>query len=237
MLEPEPVPAGDVILTGGDQGVMYALDPATGAVKWSHRVGTEPDRIRLARVGPTVYAVSAGGTVHALEALSGDLRWKSRVGNVNAHPVVAGEVLHVGDNEGATYAISTRTGKLLWTFRVKRNQVSHMWSAAAADGLLCLAGADGRLYGLDTTTGTVRWSRPLARGAGAGFSGRGAGPVVSGGTVYLTDHDGTLHALDAATGTVRSKFRIGGTAATDPVVADGFVYVGSSNGNVYARPS
>lgn len=229
MLEPEPVSAGDVILTGGDQGVMYALDPATGAVKWSHRVGTEPDRIRLARVGPTVYAVSAGGTVHALEALSGDLRWKSRVGSVNAHPVVAGEVLHVGDNEGATYAISTRTGKLLWTFRVKRNQVSHMWSAAAADGLLCLAGADGRLYGLDTTTGTVRWSRPLTRGPAPGSVA--AAPDRWYPAAPSTSPITCRHRQ------VRSKFRIGGTAATDPVVVDGFVYVGSSNGNVYARPS
>lgn len=238
VLDADPVLAGEVVLTSSGQGSIHALDPATGAVKWSHRAGAEHDHLRMVRAGPTVYAVSTDGNVHALDALSGDLRWTSRVaGTVGSHPVVAGEVLYIGVSEGATYALDAATGKPLWTFQAKRDLPSYIWSAAVADGLLCLAGADGRLYALDTTTGRVHWSLPLAKGHGAGARGRGAGPVAAHGTIHVTDHEGTLHALDAATGTVRSKFRIGGTAATNPVVGDRFVYVGSSNGNVYARPT
>jgi outer membrane protein assembly factor BamB len=231
VLNADPALAGDVVLTGSDHGVMYALDPATGARRWHHRAGTPGDRIHLTRVGATVYAASAGGHLHALDAATGRIRWRSRVsGIVASRPVVSGGTVYVGNNKGTTYALNAATGTPRWSFQAGGDQPAYGWAAAVADGLLHTAGADRTLYALDTATGKVRRRLPLG-------GGRGSGPVAADGTVHVTDNDGTLYVVDAATGTVRSKFWTGGTVQTDPAVVDGFVYIGSSNGNVYAWPT
>lgn len=231
MLTPEPVLAGDVVLTGSDHGVMYALDPATGTEKRRHRLGAEHDRVLLLRAGGTVYATSGNGDVNALDAVSGELRWRSRIaGAISSRPTVAGGTVYVGDDEGTTYALEAATGTPLWDFQARGDQPLFEWSAAVADGLVYTAGRDRTLYALDTTTGETRWRLPLP-------GGRDAGPVAAAGSVHVSDREGTLHALDPATGTVRSRFRTGGTAVTGPVVKDGFLYIGSSNGNIYARPT
>ncbi|WP_433412189.1 PQQ-binding-like beta-propeller repeat protein [Microtetraspora malaysiensis] len=233
VLNPDAVPAGDVVLTGGDHGMMYALDPATGTEKWRYRAGAERARIQLVRAGATVYATSSYGDVSALDAVSGEVRWRSRItGTLSLYfrPVVAGETVYVGDSAGVTYALNATAGTLLWNFRAEGDKPAYQWDAVVADGLMYTAGPDRTLYALDAATGKARWRLPLD-------GGRDTGPVAAGGTIYLSDVAGTLYALDAATGTVRSRFRTGGAVETDPVVSDGFVYVGSSNGNIYARPT
>ncbi|MET7461813.1 PQQ-binding-like beta-propeller repeat protein [Nonomuraea sp. NPDC005501] len=231
MLTPKPVLAGDVVLTGSDHGVMYALSPATGTEQRRYRLGTEHDRILLLRAGTTVYATSSNGDVNAVDAVSGEIRWRSRItGTISVRPVVAGRTVYVGDDEGTTHALDAATGAPLWAFQAEGDQPMFAWSAAVADGLLYTVGRDRTLYALDTATGRTRRRLPLP-------GGRDTGPVAADGTVYVSDREGTLYALDPATGAVRSRFRTGGNAQTDPVVADGFVYVGSSNGNIYARPT
>lgn len=231
VLTPEPVLAGDVVLTGSDHGVMYALAPATGTEKRRYRLGAEHDRILLLRAGATVYATSSNGDVNALDAVSGEVRWRSRVtGTISFRPVVAGRTVYVGDDEGTTHALDAATGTPLWDFQAKGDQPRFKWSAAVADGLVYTVGRDRTLYALDTATGEMRWRLPLP-------GGLGTGPVAADGAVYVSDLKGTMYALDPATGTVRSRFRTGGTVETDPVVRDGFVYIGSSNGNLYARPT
>ncbi|MEV4110148.1 PQQ-binding-like beta-propeller repeat protein [Nonomuraea sp. NPDC049695] len=228
VLNPEPVLAGDVVFTGSDHGVMYALAPATGTENRRYRLGAEHDRILVLRAGTTVYATSSNGDVNALDAVSGEVRWRSRItGTISFRPVVAGRTVYVGDDEGTTHALDAATGAPLWDFQAKGDQPMFKWSATVADGLVYTVGRDRTLYALDTATGKMRWRLPLP-------GGRGTGPVAADGAVYVSDREGTLYALDPATGTARSRFRTGGTVETDPVVTDGFVYIGSSNGNIYA---
>ncbi|MEU7860493.1 PQQ-binding-like beta-propeller repeat protein [Nonomuraea sp. NPDC049141] len=228
VLTPEPVLAGDVVLTGSDHGVMYALAPTTGTEKRRYRLGAEHDRILLLRAGTTVYATSGNGDVTALDVVSGEVRWRSRItGTISFRPVVAGRTVYVGDDEGTTHALDAATGAPLWDFQAKGDQPMFKWSATVVGGLVYTVGRDRTLYALDTATGKMRWRLPLP-------GGRDTGPVAADGAIYVSDREGTLYALDPATGTARSRFRTGGTVETDPVVADGFVYIGSSNGNIYA---
>lgn len=229
VLTPEFTAAGEVVLTGSDHGVLYALDPATGTVRHRLRLGSGHDRVFVRRSGATVYAASGGGQVNALDAVSGEVRWRSRIsGTVAARPLVTGGTVYLGDVQGTTHALDAATGEHLWSFRAAGDQPMYRWSAAVSHGLVYTAGRDRTLYALDR--GRVRWRRPLP-------GGLGTGPVAAEGTVHVSDREGTLYALDPATGAVRSRFRTGGLVGTEPVVRDGFVYLGSSNGNLYARPT
>ena len=54
--------------------------------------------------------------------------------------------------------------------------------------------------------------------------------------MYACGRDGRVYTLDAATGALKWSYHTGGEVTTRPVVAGRFVYVGGSNGNVFALP-
>jgi outer membrane protein assembly factor BamB len=80
--------------------------------------------------------------------------------------------------------------------------------------------AEGSLYALEATTGTMIWS--VAVGSLGASS-----PAVANGVVYAGTEDGMLIAVDAATGDVLWSYRVGPPRAqkpSSPIVADGRLY-------------
>ncbi|GAB3388333.1 outer membrane protein assembly factor BamB family protein [Massilia agri] len=120
-----------------------------------------------------------------------------------------------------------------------------------ADGRLYVAAENGNLYAFDAAGAALQWLFH-ARG------GIGSTPAVHDGAVYFLSRDGRVHALDAATGKPVWTFRTGGERAfaahgmfglprsgepvpdpwdlylSSPLVHQGKVYVGSSDGHLYA---
>jgi eukaryotic-like serine/threonine-protein kinase len=141
-----------------------------------------------------------------------------------------------------------RLGGLKWTFKTGGPIVA---SPAIADGVVYITSLDGRLYAIDQETGKERWNfksrLPIA-----------SSPAVAGGVVYFVSSTGALAALDAATGKPKWVFvaefekkfearNLHGYPSpaqtipdawdlftSSPAVADGRVYFGSGDSNVYA---
>lgn len=138
--------------------------------------------------------------------------------------------------------------RIKWKFPTGDRIVSSpVWS----EGVIYFAGDDGNIYAADAESGRQLWKH---RTGGPAPST----PVVAGGVVYAASYDGKLYALDAGSGSVRWKFATGGerrfeakgihglqprnqTIAdpfdvflSSPVVAQGAVYFGSGDGNLYA---
>ena len=135
-----------------------------------------------------------------------------------------------------------------WTFRAAGPVVT---SPAIANGVLYIGSLSGHLYAIDQQTGQEKWNfksrMPIASSA-----------AVAGGTVYFVSSAGSLAAIDAATGQPRwvfaheyeRKFEARGlhgyppaaqtiadawdVFTSSPAVANGKVYFGSGDGNVYA---
>jgi outer membrane protein assembly factor BamB len=55
------------VYIGGSDGKVYALDTATGRLRWAYTTGSHVDS-SPAVAGGTVYAESDDGTVYALDA-------------------------------------------------------------------------------------------------------------------------------------------------------------------------
>jgi outer membrane protein assembly factor BamB len=124
-------------------------------------------------------------------------------------------------------------------------------SPAIANGVLYVGSADHNLYALDATTGAVKWKFETQ-------SRVQSSPAVSESAVYFGSYDGNFYAVDAATGKVKWQFKTGGerrfTAThlhgalpaheampdpfdvflSSPALANGAVYFGSGDGNVYS---
>ena len=52
--------------------------------------------------------------------------------------------------------------------------------------------------------------------------------------IFVTDSEGRLYAVDAHTGQQRWDFVFGDSAVSEPIGAQGVIYVASTDGNLYA---
>ncbi|HEV2472860.1 MAG TPA: PQQ-binding-like beta-propeller repeat protein, partial [Chthonomonadales bacterium] len=174
--------------------------------------------------GDRLYVSSLDGKLYAFRTDNGKKIWSfASKGEFLASPVLDNGVLYIGSTDHFVYAVDTRNGKQVWRYDAGCPILA---SAAAAHGTLCL-GVEGRILGLDSAHGTLRWSQP----AGSFFQSRAA---TDGSTFYLGGWDNTFYALDVETGNVRWKDRIGrafyfSPAIASPLVAGGRVYVCSND--------
>jgi eukaryotic-like serine/threonine-protein kinase len=141
-----------------------------------------------------------------------------------------------------------RFGGLKWTFNTGGPIVG---SPAVVDDVVYIASFSGQLFAIDQQSGKEKWKftsrMPIA-----------SSPAVDGGVVYVVSSTGALVALDAATGATRWVFATDSerkfeaknlhgylSAAqtipdawdiftSSPAVANGRVFFGAGDGNVYA---
>ncbi|HKW90172.1 MAG TPA: PQQ-binding-like beta-propeller repeat protein [Candidatus Acidoferrales bacterium] len=124
-------------------------------------------------------------------------------------------------------------------------------SPAVADGMIFIGSTNGNLYAVDRETGIQKWK----------FTTKGrivSSPAVAAGVVYFVSYDSNLYAVEEFTGHQKWKFATGGEKRfsakhihgmepaselmpdpfdfflSSPLVANGAVYFGSSDGNVYS---
>ncbi len=96
----QPTVVAGRVLVGTRNGLLYALDAATGCVHWVHEA---PAEIRSAvSVGPadgggfTAYFGDAFAAVHAVDLLTGELRWTTPVEEHPAARITGAPALHAG---------------------------------------------------------------------------------------------------------------------------------------------
>jgi outer membrane protein assembly factor BamB len=135
-----------------------------------------------------------------------------------------------------------------WKFHTGGRIIS---SPAIVNGTAYVGSTDTNLYAVDTATGAEKWK--FATGSWIVSS-----PAVSKGLVYFGSYDSFFYAVDIATGQLKWKFQTAGEKRyagrhlhhlepaaeampdpwdfflSSPVVANGMVYFGSGDGNVYA---
>jgi alcohol dehydrogenase (cytochrome c) len=128
-----PVIADGMMFVAAAGGHITALDPATGAVKWSYLPdgpGVDARNRGLAVGGGKVYFGLTDGSVSAIDEKTGQKAWTTYIGDgparfgmfVSAAPTYAdGKVLiglASGDAgiKGRFVALDAKTGKLVWQF-------------------------------------------------------------------------------------------------------------------------
>jgi outer membrane protein assembly factor BamB len=156
-----------------------------------------------------------------------------------------GNLAHTGVYDSAGPA---QFGGVKWTFKTGAAIVA---SPAIADGVVYIPNMDGHLYAIDQESGKEKWnfksSMPIA-----------SSPAAAGGVIYFVSSGGALDAVDIATGQIKwvlpaeyeRKFEaknlhgypspaqtmpdVWDMFTSSPAVANGKVFFGSGDGNVYA---
>ena len=159
-----PTSAAGRVFLAGDDGLIHALDAATGLTVWRYAAGG-PVMYPPTYWAGRVYAGSADGYVYALEAATGRLLWRFRAAPVERRtmiygclgsvwPVNSGVLLHEGtayfaagiiDYEGTyVYAVDAATGDLKWVNNTSGHLDKELRKGASAQGNLTLH--DGKLW-------------------------------------------------------------------------------------------
>ncbi len=172
-----PVAAGSVLVIPGWD--LYGLDRATGTILWTLRNDDLPGYETVLADGAVF---SAGiGRVYRVDPTSGVVAWQTQVGEWSDTiverpfaPVYGDGVVYVvttvlgigaytvplGRRIGHVVALSATSGATLWRFEIPE---APPFNGGAVDpgtiaGDVFIVGTDnGRVYGVDRTTGSLRW--------------------------------------------------------------------------------
>ena len=199
-----PVSEADgMVFLPDSSGKLYALNAATGSMKWSFDSHggtinglTDGEDAIVSQpfiAGGLVYIASYKGSVYAVDEATGHLKWSYRTpGPIDANPTVAKGQLFIGSGDSKVYALDAATGKLDWTVQTGKGGVYS--SALVVDDTVYIGSNDGCIYALDVIVGKKQWVHKTGAPIYA------SSPIISAGLVIVGSQDGHLYALNPATG-------------------------------------
>lgn len=211
-----------LFVIGNNDGHVYALDVASGALRWKFKTGHRVWATPLI-ISDTVYIGSMDRHLYALNLTNGELRWAFHAtGAFASAPALHGDTLFIGAFDDRLYAVDANTGSERWHFAGK----NWFWgSPAVYSDTVYAADVDGNVYALDAENGTQVWHKPLRDTRGRKVPVR-AGPALAedGSKLFVCGQNGTLYALDTADGFVLWSADGEGQALSTPVVSGTVVY-------------
>ncbi|MBN2307879.1 MAG: PQQ-binding-like beta-propeller repeat protein [Candidatus Hydrogenedentes bacterium] len=221
---------GDTLLAGSADGVLYALDAATGEIRWRADLdgtllgspnvdaGTRPAR---------VFAIEQSmGVLHCLDFDTGEPVWRAQgVDRCDGSAGLGGGVLVLGSCMAALHVFSADTGELLREVPIDPD--SQVAAGVAVLGDAAFSGSrSGKVLQIDTKSGEIKWINADCTDEVFSTPAVDAAHVVFGseaGDVYAVARaDGRLLWTFSARGPATSAVLAGDKAV---VAADGVLYV------------
>lgn len=215
-----PVISGSTVFFGSGDTHVYALDAATGALKWKFKTG-DVVHASPAIAGGVVFIGSWDRNMYALDASSGKELWRFQTGNdttiynqvgIASSAAVSGGTVFFGCRDGHFYALDASTGAEKWKHDNKTGWV--IASPAVKNGIVYFPTSDGtRFKAIDAVTGELKYS---VENKAVSFSS----PAIVNDVVYFGSSDGWLHGLDLRTGAVKARFQTDGSKEFSPRYVD-----------------
>jgi len=165
------------------------------------------------------------------------VQWKFKTQRpVFSTPVIAGDLVYVGDLDSTLYAIDRVSGKLRWKFKTG----GEIRSTVCLNGdQLFLFSGDAILYSIHKISGKVLWNFKTKGGI---LGDRRydfadyfqSSPVISNGRIFFGAGDSRVYALNVVDGNLLWAFKADGIVHTTPALYKDRLFVGSFDGNLYA---
>ncbi|MGQ7844846.1 outer membrane protein assembly factor BamB [Granulosicoccus sp. 3-233] len=187
-------------------GVVHALDAATGEALWQTAASSEILRPVSAGFGVVVVR-STDGRVVALEPEDGSERWSvsntppALTLNGYSQPRLLNGGVLVGLDDGRLLALNMSNGKLIWETVVSvpsgRSEVERLVDIDADivldDEGIYLANYQGKVARIEPGRGQIVWSVPMSAGAGI---------ALQEDSLIVIDDKDTVHRLDKQSGQI-----------------------------------
>ncbi|GHG95866.1 PQQ-binding-like beta-propeller repeat protein [Comamonas sp. JC664] len=226
---------GIAYVPGGD-GVLYALDAATGEEKWKYVAGEALATVPVVSEG-LVLVASESDTLFAVKVADGQWAWQYRRDPPTgftvrgaSRPLVREGVAYIGFSDGYVVALSADDGGVTWERSLSGpgSEFLDVDSSPVMDanGQLYVTSYKSGIFALEADTGDVVWSTSVP-----GMTGL----LISGQVLFATG-DGRVDAYLAETGRLLWSHPLGERAAFAPVFAKGMLLVPTSGSLLFLEP-
>ncbi len=229
-----PAVVNGMVYIGSWDRNFYALDAKTGAKRWSYQTGDDKEIYN--QIGIQGSATVANGLVYfgcrdsffyALDAMTGDKVWtfNNKTPWVIGTPVVQNGKVYFSTSDSALLrAHDAKTG-------AEAGAIDFRWpmfsSPAVSGNRLVIGSHSGKLYAVDLVSFSKLWE----------FSTDGAKANLA----KFSKQDGKFDAEKAYTDGFYDDIILGldrmftvGSILSSPVISNGVIYFGSTDGNLYA---
>jgi outer membrane protein assembly factor BamB len=184
-----------------------------------------------------IFQLADDGVLYAINKHTGHTIWRRHLGRLSAStPAVVGNTVWVTVLErhdgggGSVFGLNAATGRILWS----RDLSSPSESSPLVDrGMLFFGSQSGIVYALNASNGSVIWTYHAAGAVKAS-------PSLKDGVLYFGDYSGNVQAISERTGrrlwlTSSEGALLGsGTFYSTPAVVYGRVFLGNTDGRIYA---
>ncbi len=225
-----PLVASETLYVPGGDGILYALNRFTGAVRWTadlHEELTTQPAVSEGRL----LVMSSEQSVTALDIKDGKRLWKFHRDppggftiRGDAQPRVANGSVYVAFADGTVAALQPENGVARWVRQVSGtgDYLDVDWvDAPENDEHVYVASAKAGLVALDAKNGDPSWTFPLP----------GANHVLVEGARVIGGGQGQLVAVDRAKGTKLWSLSLGrDRTPTQPVAMRGLILVAKDRG-------
>ncbi|MCP5085720.1 MAG: PQQ-binding-like beta-propeller repeat protein [Rhodobacteraceae bacterium] len=212
-------------------GEVVALDPATGAIRWRHKMTGAVSAAPVV-LGDTVVAVSRDNTALGLDTSNGRIRWRQQSSGGEAgvlgagSPAASGGLVILPFASGEIVGAVNRNGLRAWSsvvsgghLGIARNFVGDISGDPVVDGTtVYVANQSGRLAALDRRSGERNWSA----------NDGSYSPVwPAGGAVFIISDEFAVKRLNASDGAEVWSSELPGYKAKRPKRSrDAYAYFG-----------
>jgi len=225
-----PLVESETLYVPGGDGIVYALNRFTGAVRWQadlHEELTTQPAVSEGRL----LVMSSEQSVTALDLKDGKRLWKfhrdppgSFTIRGDAQPRVANGSVYVAFADGTVAALQPENGVAKWTRQISGtgDYLDVDWiEAPEGDDHIYVASAKAGIVAVEASTGQPSWTYPLA----------GANHVLVEGARVIGGGQGELVAVDRANGKKLWSLNLGRDRhPTQPVAMGGLVLVAKDRG-------
>ncbi len=190
--------ADGTVYVGSMDGLLHAIDLATGRERWSYKAAGSIEESSPAVSAGVVYVGDVTGVLHAVDAASGRARWTFQTeGEIRSSPAPAGDKVLIGSYDQNLYCLLAATGKPAWKYTTE----GPVHGTAAVDrGVVYISGCDEYLRAIDLANGRQLFAVSMGSNAGASAA-------IDAGTAYVGTFGNEVLAIDLARHAVRWTYR------------------------------
>lgn len=232
------------------EGHLYAIDVETGQLRWERQLPTMalPALVDGLAANKGIVYAGSGRALSAFEAKTGKLLWRNEdwtQGEGTTSTLSASKDVLIGSAQwGALYGNDIQTGQKLWS--ISEQGLSNRGASAAIHGSLIYIISSNNFFILEAQTGQIVVRKQLPYKLDVTST-----PLVTEKAIVFGTADKGIVALDCQTLEEKWNSPVGNaliytspytrlpaeTVETSPVLSGSTVYVGASDGVVYAIDS
>ena len=234
----EPLYTGDMIYAASADGMVYAIEPTKGKVRWKR----DTDQQIMAGVGGDqglIYLVTRDARLLALSREDGKEVWSAALPNEALSAPRSNNSMVVAQSiDGKVHAFNTSSGEKLWQYDSAVPPLSLRAAASPLVGadLVLASLANGRLMALNGETGQPVWQYQVSEPSGRTELERlvdiAGEPLILESAAMVVGYQGKLALVDIESG--REIWSRAASSLHSPMIGNGNIFLASSNGDIIA---